>query len=296
MIRRLLPALFLFLSSLPVSAQQAQAQSGVEDLLAADRGFSSAAAEAPDALAALEAMLDPDVVVPIPGRGLVSGRASVLAAYREVPAWREGRLQWTPIRAGISADGLHGFTYGYATLSAGDPARRDRKYLAYWIRRPEGWRAVAYRQVPRAPGPISTDMLPPSLPAFTATPADDAERIAAHRRSLHEAEQAFSDRAQQVGLRTAFFEYGRDDAMNMYDGAGFRIGREAIAAGMPEGSTSPLRWSTETSFVASSGDLGVSIGLIRPNGPPPEGQPASIPFFTIWRRDAPDQPWRYIAE
>ena len=29
---------------------------------------------------------------------------------------------------------------------------------------------------------------------------------------------------------------------------------------------------------------------------PPAGQPASIPFFTVWKRDAPNQPWRYIAE
>ncbi|WP_162806348.1 hypothetical protein [Sphingosinicella terrae] len=299
MLRYLIATLALIsLSSLCAGRAQAQAdaQAAVESLLAADRGFSAAAAQSADALAALSAMFDAAVVVPVPGRGLVSGRETVLAVYRDVPGWREGRLRWTPVRAGISADGMHGFTYGFATLAAGDPARRERKYLSYWIRRPEGWRVVAYRQVPRAAGEVSTEMMPASLPGFTDMAVTGEVDVETHRRSLAAAEQAFSDRAQEVGLRTAFFEFGRDDAMNMSGGAGFRIGREAISAGMPEGSSSPLRWSTEMSFVAASGDLGVSIGTIHANAPPPEGQPASIPFFTIWRRDAADQPWRYIAE
>ena len=57
-----------------------------------------------------------------------------------------------------------------------------------------------------------------------------------------------------------------------------------------------MRWSTERSVVAASGDLGVSIGTIHANGAVPEGQPASFPFFTVWRRDGADAPWRYVAE
>ena len=51
-------------------------------------------------------------------------------------------------------------------------------------------------------------------------------------------------------------------------------------------------WLVER-FAASSGDLGVSIGIIRPNDPK---ETQSFPFFTVWRRDGPDKPWRYIAE
>lgn len=50
-----------------------------------------------------------------------------------------------------------------------------------------------------------------------------------------------------------------------------------------------------SSIVASSGDFGVTIGLIRPDAPA-AGQPAAFPFFTIWRRPGVDAPWRYIAE
>ena len=295
MARYLILAL-LFLAS-PAFAQPRRTE--VEQLLAADRAFSAAAAGAPTAAEGFAPMLDAEVVMPVPGPGpgFATGRDAVIAAFRDSPAFREGRISWAPIRGGISADGAHGFTYGYLTLTAGDPARRNRKYLAYWIRRPAGWRVAAYRQLPRAPGEAPSAMLPPSLPTFTARATTRRAIIEAHRTSLRAAEQAFSDRAQQIGLRAAFREYGRPDAMNMGGPGPIAIGLDAVTAGFPEGeTTSPVRWSTERSFIAPSGDLGVSIGTIRANGPVPEGQPASFPFFTIWRRDTPEGAWRYIAE
>jgi ketosteroid isomerase-like protein len=294
---RLLPAALAALLFLAAPAFARDARADVDALLAADRAFSAAAANAPDIAGALAAMFDEEVVVPIPGSGLVVGRDAVLAAFRAGPALREGLVSWAPVRGGISADGSQGFTFGFLALTGGDPARRARKYLAYWVRRPQGWRVVAYRQVPREPGEVSTALLPPSLPGFSARPGRDRRTIEAHRSSLHAAERAFSDRAQSVGLRAAFREYGREDAMNMYAGAGFAIGRDAIAANFPEGErTSPVSWRTERSFVASSGDLGVSIGTIRANAPAAGGRPAAFPFFTVWRRDGPRAPWRYIAE
>jgi ketosteroid isomerase-like protein len=295
MARFLLLALLLLAG--PASAQPRQAE--LEHLLAADRAFAAAAARAASATTGLAPMFDAEAVMPLPGSasGFATGRDAVIAAFRDSPAFREGSVSWAPIRGGISADGRHGFTYGYLTLAGGDPARRTRKYLAYWIRRPAGWRVVAYRQLPRAPGPVATAMLPPSLPASAARATARQAAIEAHRASLHAAEQAFSDRAQNIGLRAAFREYGRADAMNMGGPGPIQVGLDAVTAGFPEGETaSPVRWSTERSFIASSGDLGVSIGMIRANGAVAEGQPAAFPFFTIWRRDGASAPWRYIAE
>jgi len=48
--------------------------------------------------------------------------------------------------------------------------------------------------------------------------------------------------------------------------------------------------------VASSGDLGVSWGVIRPNETTLSGQRPATAFFTIWHCDGAAQPWRYIAE
>jgi ketosteroid isomerase-like protein len=278
----------VFLSG-PALAQQGQA--GVDALLAADRAFSARAAGAASAADGFAPMFDAEVVMPV-GGAHVTGREAAIAAFRDSPAFREGRVSWTPVRGGISADGSHGFTYGYLTLTGGDPARRHRKYLAYWVRRPDGWRVAAYRQLPRPAGAVSLALLPASLPG-AAVPGTPAE----HEASLAAAERAFSDRAQQVGLRAAFREYGREDAMNMYEGASFRVGLDAITQGFPEGvATSPLNWSTDRAIAAPSGDLGVSIGTIRSNAPVAQGEPSSFPFFTIWRRDRADAPWRYVAE
>jgi hypothetical protein len=58
-----------------------------------------------------------------------------------------------------------------------------------------------------------------------------------------------------------------------------------------------VHWSSEVAVVASSGDLGISFGYIRPHGAPPAGAPPQgQPFFTIWTRASPTAPWRYIAE
>jgi ketosteroid isomerase-like protein len=290
MFRTLLLAIVLIAS--PAAAKSADPKVAVEKLLAADRAFSADAAKAADPVAGVAPIFDADVVMPSP-KGHAIGRDAVLALFRENPSYKEGKVSWTPIRGGISADGTQGFTYGFLSVTGGDPARRERKYLAYWIKRAEGWRVVAYRQQVREAGEVSKDMLPPSLPPFTAKPAKDPAVTTAQQQSVAAAEKSFSDRAQIVGLKQAFGEFGRPDAMNMYGGAGFAYGLDAVVAGFKEEGPAKIHWGTERSFAASSGDLGVSIGTILPNDP---NDGASFAFFTVWRRDGPDQPWRYIAE
>ena len=53
----------------------------------------------------------------------------------------------------------------------------------------------------------------------------------------------------------------------MYGGAGFAVGLDAVTAGFKEGEPTTIHWYTERSYVASSGDLGVSIGTIKPHDP-----------------------------
>jgi ketosteroid isomerase-like protein len=289
----MLRALFLALLVFAAPAAARSPKAVLADLLAADRAFAAASAKG-EPLAGVMAMMDDEITVPIPGKGLIIGKPAVTEAYRACPCFKEGRVTWAPVRGGISADGTQGFTYGFLTASAGDPAKRDRKYIAYWVKRPAGWRVVAYRHIPREAGDVSTAMFAPALPRFTAKA--DAKRIAAHQASLAAAEKAFSDRAQVVGLKRAFGEYGRPDAMNMYAGAGFAYGLDAVVANFKDEGPAKVHWSTERSFVASSGDLGVSIGMIRPNTPPKAGEPEGFPFFTVWKRERPGAPWRYIAE
>ncbi|HJR60567.1 MAG TPA: hypothetical protein VJ813_14245 [Vicinamibacterales bacterium] len=271
----------------------------VTSLLEADRTFSRAGAGKP-AVDAISAMFADDVTVPASGNLFVQGKAKAIESLKSNPDNLTARVEWTPIRGGISADGLHGFTFGYMTMSKADGSTTPLKYLAYWIKGAEGWRVAAYRRRPRPEGPVATSLMKPSLPARMVPSSSDAERIAAFGRSLAAAEKTFSDEAQTIGIGAAFAKHGLADAVNMGGpkAIGFVVGAEAIGRAVGAGSPtdrSEVAWSADRVLVASSGDLGITFGMIRILAPRP-GQPAAIPFFTIWRREGPSQPWRYIAE
>lgn len=264
----------------------------VDELLAADRAFSEASAKT-DLVTGLSAMFDEELAMPLPAGQIAHGPAAAVEAMKANPANPTAKVEWTPVRGGVSADGQHGFTFGFMTTTRATGEVQLGKYLSYWIKRPQGWRVAAYKRVPREAGDVTLDLMKPSLPEAIVPVVTDAAAVEAHRQSLIDAEKAFSDRAQVVGVGEAFKENGQPDAMNIYGGAEFVIGVENVAAGAGQGRTGPatINWSSEGAHVASTGDLGVSYGLIRPN----DGKQTPSAFFTIWRRN-PGEPWRYIAE
>ncbi|HQX80658.1 MAG TPA: nuclear transport factor 2 family protein [Vicinamibacterales bacterium] len=276
-------------------------QSVADELLAADRAASVAGAKT-TVIPALTAMFAPDVAMQAPVVGFARGLAAATEALRGNPDNIDGRIEWLPVRSGISADGQHGFTFGFMTLRRPDGTTVPVKYLAYWVKRDGRWEVAAYKRRLRPAGDVNTTVLAPSLPAQLQPVASDAATLAGHRQSLIAAEQAFSDEAQTIGIGAAFAKYGSADAMNMGgpNDAIFVMGADAIGkavGGTEPSSTSPVNWSADSAIVASSGDLGVTFGYIRQNAPAgtSPAQPP-VPFFTIWRRANPTAPWRYVAE
>ena len=280
-------AAFFLLVAAPSHASEA-ARVALTELQAAEiRALEQAQGKPPaDAIVAL---LDDKTRLYARGGPFV-GRGLALTSLKANPGNKGSGTNWRPLKAGVSSDGSHGFTLGYFDIAGGDPAIAGRFYLAYWVREPGGWRIAALKQGLRTPGATRSERLPDSIPAAAPAAKPDPD---ADRNSLVAAEKAFSDRAQVAGLGIAFTEFGRADAVN-----GGTVGAAAIGADVSRGdnSPSPINWSSDEVLVAPSGDLGISFGMIRPNQPPPPGQPAGTPFFTIWMRDGPDQPWRYVAE
>ena len=288
-----------FLLSLLQGSPTESPAAAAEALLAVDRGFAVAAADR-TTVAALSAMFADDVTVPAPGNVFVQGRAAAVEALKTNPDNSSSRVAWTPIRAGVSADGLHGFTFGYMTMTKADGADVPMKYLAYWVKGSEGWRVAAYRRGPRPAGAVSLETLPPSVPEQMVGPSTDAARLQVFAESLTAAERTFSDEAQTLGLGRAFAKFGRPDAVNMGGPTtpGFVFGAEAIGRHIGRNTPadrSEVEWSADRVLVASSGDLGITFGAIRSHKTRPD-RPDAVPFFTIWRRDGPAAPWRYIAE
>ena len=275
----------------------------VEELLATDSQFAAESATT-TVVPALTAMFADDVVMPIvaPVPGFAQGKAEAAKALGTNPQDVLARLKWAPIRGGISADAQHGFTFGYMTATTADGKTTPLKYVAYWIRQPSGWRVAVYRRVPADRAPSSTARMDPAVPARLVPVTSDPTVIGRHKASLEAAEKAFSDDAQSMGLGPAFAKHGSADAMNVGPRSSphFIIGALGIAKSVgagSEGKPSPVSWAADAgSLVASSGDLGITLGYIRQNTSPAEGRPAAVPFFTIWRRAATDQPWRYLAE
>ena len=277
----------------------ATSQAAVDELLGADRAFSAASAKT-DLVAGLTAMFADEVVIPSPPGKFVEGKAAVVAELRANADNAQSRTEWTPVRGGISVDGQHGFTAGFMTIHRPDGSTIPLKYLSYWVKHSEGWRVAVYKRVRSVEGSPSLTMMAPALPDRILPPITDAAAVARFRESLDRAERAFSDAAQKIGLGPAFAEFGSADALNLGGAseAGLVVGPENIArlvaAGRPA-TGSPLFWAPDRVIVASSGDLGVTIGMIHPNAPS-AGEPTDFPFFTIWRRANPSAEWRYIAE
>jgi ketosteroid isomerase-like protein len=294
---------WLLLSTIAITLMQTPAtpQAAVDELVAADRAFAAAAATR-NVVDALSAMFgDTVMMLAPPPASFARGKAQAADVLRTNPDNVKGRAEWAPIRGGISADGQHGFTVGYMTVHRPDDTRVPWKYVAYWTKQRDGWRVAVYKRSRAGEGVAPRTMMPPALPPRIVATTVDAAGIATLEASLDAAERAFSDDAQKIGLGPAFARHGHPDAVNVGPPTdpGFVVGAEAIGrsigAGAP-GPGSPVAWAPDDVIVASSGDLGVTMGMIRFNQPRPAGQPSAVPFITIWRRASPSDPWRYVAE
>lgn len=292
--RFLLPVA-LVIAPIVSPAQSPDLRKVVDELLTVDRQH-AARAKTANIVDALNGMFADDVVLSAYG-AFHFGRDAAVTRLRAVPENLTARIDWSPIRGGISGDGMHGFTYGFMTLVRADSTKLQLKYLAYWVKKPDGWKVAVYRRAPRPDGEVSTAMRAPSLPEKAVAATRDASVIARHAKEVGDAERNFSALAGKIGLGPAFTQNSAPDAMNMGGGetADFLFGPQAIGAGVGAGESGPssLTWGPDTVLVASSGDLGVTIGHI--NAPAQGDQPARrFPFFTVWKKVG--GVWKFVAE
>ena len=267
----------------------------IEDLLAADRAYSAASAKT-DVVTGLTAMFTADITMPLPGAVWANGIAEATHGLQSNADNARSHAEWTPIRAGVSADGHQGFTFGFMTVRKPDNTTIAMKYMSYWVKGADGWRVAAFKRARRPDSTVTMTVMSPSMPAQSVSVSKKTKTLQANVVSLKKAEQNFSNEANKSGLGAAFALMGTSDAVNMGGGAGYIVGANAIAAfvsGPTPASGSPYVWNADKVIVASSGDLGVTFGMIRETANPTA---PGTPFFTIWRRTSANAPWRYIAE
>lgn len=291
--------LLSLLITLFVTEQTPSPKQVADELLAADRAFAAAASKT-DLITAISSMFASDVAMPTP-TGIAYGADKAIEALKSNPANIGARIEWTPARVAISGDGTHGYTAGFMKVSRADGGVQAAKYMTYWGRQSAGWRALAYK---RAPAKVTAAVTTVAyvLPKQITPSSSGTAAIERDRESLAEAERSFSRDAQTMGIGAAFKLYGSPDAANFGgpDVETFVLGNEAIGEAVGRGSpanSSPVKWGPEKTIIASSGDFGVTLGYIVRNAPGPDGKISpGQPFFTIWKRESPPAPWRYIAE
>ena len=120
----------------------AQALAGPkEEMVAADRAFSAMSVEK-GARAAFLAYMADDVRLFDGEHPPIVGKAAVEAYYAKHPAAPGTKLEWTPIEAEASPDGVLGFTRGTWIYTAkkkdGGEAKATGYYVTVWKRQADG--------------------------------------------------------------------------------------------------------------------------------------------------------------
>lgn len=259
-----------------------------DELLAADRAFATLGA-ATNLIESLVAPLAADGIFLAPGTGFLRGPDEVRDFLNTNPANIDSKWRWSVIRADVSSDGQNGYTYGYSELELPTGVVLPGKYQAYWARQSNGdWKMASFKRSQRAPGAVS--LVPP--PGFE-TPTTRHRRYypntepAAELQTVFGVDIAFSDAAQS-GVADAFAAYVAPDGAQSRGLIAWAFGPDEIRAAWA-GVAPTFTWAPELGDVATSGDLGFTVGYVYSGGV------AFSKYFTVWQKQ-PNGVWRYIVD
>ena len=272
----------------PLSAAQLSARN---TLLAADSALSLVANHSlHDAIAS---GASDDVVMLMPTLARIGTRDSVLAALDSLNAKTVRTLAWHPIRAELSADNTHGYTYGYGrrvahsdTLTSVVPIQ----YLSFWRRESNNWKLVAWlisAGGADAPATAPAACAHPGAPTYTAS--HDSTAIA----TVRAADLDFSALSVKSGAGPAFGEFVALDGASIGTGATeITCGRDAVAKSLAPLGPGALTWAPRVADAAPSGDLAFTSGdaIIKDSG-----ETSYSNYLTVWKRQSNGQ-WRVVAD
>ncbi|HEX8903926.1 MAG TPA: DUF4440 domain-containing protein [Longimicrobiaceae bacterium] len=206
-----------------------------------------------------------------------------------------GSMQWTTVRADVSADGSAGYTIGYGTTT-----RRDNgatvylRLISYWQKQADGnWKVKA-----STPALFTTPVVG-DVPAGFGTPADNGVQGAAASTATEDdvlqADRDFAALSVAQDAKTAFVTFAAPTAIAV---GGPAYGPEAIGHAFEGGPPSVLSWDPIAGGISGSGDLGYTVGYAKNQFLNPDGTPAGASYskyVTIWQRQ-PNGEWKYVAD
>jgi ketosteroid isomerase-like protein len=240
-----------------------------------------------------------DVVYLRDGLPIVRGREAAAAILAAEPLGTGTAVRWQPVRAEASADGRSGFSYGYTILAppagAGAPSIRVDRYISFWQRGELGWRVLAYAETYGAPPAVLA--LPRAAMSAVVSDAPMA-RARGALEQVRAADTAFSALAQRVGTGRAFGDFAAENAQIFSAPGEFITGPRAISESFgPSGTSGALVWHPVAGDVATSGDLGFTVGNAVFTGRREDGGQVVrySKYLTVWKKQR-DGGWRYVVD
>lgn len=267
-------------------------------LLAADRAFADASA-ATNVTQGLTAMLAEDALYQAPG-GLVRGRDAARAYLARSAANAVASITWTALRADVSGDGRHGYTYGYTTITLAGYPPLPGKYIAYWERDEAGeWKVIAYKRVASPFGDVT-----PTAPAGFETPDDRHYRTFPHSdpavviEEVMARDAAFSQMSRTDGGAAAFTTFLAEDGAVLGGFPEILFGVDAVRGYYGPLAPGQLVWQPSVGEAAATGDLAFTMGPFEFRDVMPDGSlsdPVLGWYFSIWKRDRNGE-WHFVID
>ena len=261
-----------------------------QELLAADAAWAQAAAA--NVVDGYTSVLAEDV-------RFLPSRVDVLTGIQAARDYLQGSvffgaIQWSAVRADVSADGGTGYTIGYGTTT-----RRDNgatvylRMITWWQKQADGaWKVKA-----NVPGLFLNP--PTDVPAGFGTPADNgvqgAPASTATAEDVMQADRDFAAMSVAQNAKVAFESFAAPTAVAV---GGPDYGPEAIGRAFGDGTGFVLSWGPVAGGISGSGDLGYTIGYAKTQLLNPDGSPAGASFskyLTIWQRQ-PNGQFLYVAD
>jgi ketosteroid isomerase-like protein len=271
------------LSAVPGLAATVDRQAALNAVVAAEKAFAKAAAEKGTRAAFLEYLAEDSVVLapgPVPGRATWEGRPV-----------RPSLLSWFPVVADVSLAGDLGYTTGPWELRP--KGKEDTNvlhgfYTTFWRRQADDSYKLLFdggiSTPPPSPGDIAVK-IGNAVPAKVENPPQEEE--ARGKFTLLSADRAFAKAVAARGTGAAYADFLADDSRLYREGAIPVVSKARILETL-KAQPAKMIWAPIQARVASSGDLGYSLGNETVGAE--QGY-----YLRIWKKQADDS-WRVVLD
>lgn len=271
------------LCAIPGLAATVDRQAALNAVVAAEKAFAKEAAGKGTRAAFLDYLAEDSVVLvpgPLPGRSTWEGRPV-----------RPSLLAWFPVVADVSLAGDLGYTTGPYELR---PKGKDDTnvlhgfYTSFWRKQADGSYKVLLDggiSCPAPPASAKEVKIGKANPAKAENPPQVEE--ARSKFMILSADRAFAKAAASRGTVAAYTDFLADDARLHREGALPVVSKAKILESL-KAQAPKMTWAPIQARVASSGDLGYSLGDETVGGVPGY-------YLRIWKKQADDS-WRVVLD